>query len=137
MASSGELGGTSAARAGWLQGLGAEWLQLWRHRSTARALSRESLRIYHEVAAARPELAGVLRYREVVARQAGVDEQEARAIVDRAEDSFASWPVGRRVTFRDVVQYLVVRRCLDSQQGGAGIRSRLVAIIADEVPGDL
>ncbi|MBS0395331.1 MAG: hypothetical protein JSR54_11935 [Proteobacteria bacterium] len=127
----------TAARAGWLDGLRGEWLRVWRHRATARAVSRESMRIYHEVVAARPELAGVLRYQEVVARQAGVDEREARAIVDRAEDSFASWPVGRAVTFRDVVQYLVVRRCLDGEPGGAGIRSRLVAIIADEVPGDL
>ncbi len=110
------------------------WLRNWRQRASARAMSRELIRSYHEVEQARPELLGVLRYREVVARQTGLDEQEAQQIVDGAEDSFTAWPVVRALIFRDVVQYLVLRHCLQHDAGSQAVYPRLLAIIAEEVP---
>jgi hypothetical protein len=128
---SGRAGGAAAR---WFDGHSADWLRTWRERATARAMSRAAIQAYHDVETSRPELTGVLRYREVVVRQTGLEEHEAQAILDLAEDSFAVWPVERRLIFRDVVQYLVIRHCLQADPQAHGIHSRLISIIADEVP---
>jgi hypothetical protein len=109
----------------------------WRERALARRLSRDLLRVYRESEAAMPELTGFARYRDVAARQTGLDEIGVRTILERAESSFASWPVERPLTFRDVVQYLVVHRCLDADPAAPGVRSRLATIVADEIPPSL
>ena len=119
---------------GWLHGHRMDWLRTWRERASARAISRSAIQHYHDVGASRPDLVGALRYREVVARQTGLGEDEAQTIVDSAEDSFAVWPVQRPLIFRDVVQYLVIRHCLQADAQAYGIHSRLISIIADEVP---
>jgi hypothetical protein len=125
------------ARTGWLDGIAADILRTWRERVTARQISRESLRIYHEVEESSPQLIGVSRYREIVARQTGLDASGVSEILERAESSFASWPVARPLKFRDVVQYIVAIRCLNADTTALGIRSRLTTIIAEEIPGDL
>jgi len=126
-----------AGRTGWFDGIAVGILRTWRERVTARQISREALRLYREVEESFPELTGVPRYREIVARQTGLDETGVGEILERAEVSFASWPVERALTFRDVVQYIVARQCLNADAAAPGIRSRLTAIIAEEIPGEL
>lgn len=109
----------------------------WRERLLARRTSREALRLYREVEAGRPELTGTIRYQEIVARHTGLDRDDARRLVERAENDFASWPVERALTFRDVVQYLVVQRWLAIDPGAMGFRSRLTDIVAREIPDEL
>ena len=108
-----------------------------RERVLARRLSRESLRIFRSVETQLPQLTGAPRYRAVIARQAGLDEDGARRFIERAEDTFASWPEERPIRFRDVVQYLVVERWLAIDPGAQGFRSDLAAIVAKEIPEDL
>lgn len=109
----------------------------WRERLLARRISREALRLYREVEAGRPELTGTIRYQEIIARQTGLDRDDARRMVERAENDFASWPLERAVTFRDVVQYLVVQRWLATDPGAMGFSSRLTDIVAREIPDEL
>ena len=126
-----------ASRGSWLDRVAADILRTWRERVTARQISRESLRIYHEVEGSLPQLIGVNRYREIIARQTGLDASGVREILERAESSFARWPVERPLKFRDVVQYIVAARCLNVDTTALGIRSRLTSIIAEEIPGEL
>jgi hypothetical protein len=121
----------------WFGAITHDVLRTWRERVQARRASRESLRLYREVAASFPELTAVSRYREVVARQTGLDDAGVRVIIAGAESSFASWPVERPLKFRDVVQYLVVHQCLKADPAALGIRSRLTTIIAEEIPNEL
>jgi hypothetical protein len=125
------------ARTRWVDAIGSGILRTWRERTTARQVSRESLRIYREVEESAPELTGLPRYYEVVARQTGLDELGVREILERAEGSFANWPVERPLKFRDIVQYIVATRCLSADASGLGVRSRLTTIIAEEIPGEL
>jgi hypothetical protein len=125
------------ARASWIDGLAGEMVRTWRERVTARQISREALRIYREVEESSPEMSGVTRYREIVSRQTGLDENGVSEILERAQSSFAAWPVERPLKFRDVVQYIVAHRCLNADASVRGIRSRLTTIIAEEIPGEL
>jgi len=127
----------AGGRGGWMDGFGVGIVRTWRERTTARHVSRESLRIYREVEESSPELTGMTRYHEVVARQTGLDDSSVAEILERAEGSFASWPVERPLTFRDVVQYIVVAQCLNADPSAPGVRSRLTTIIAEEIPGGL
>jgi len=112
-------------------------LRIWRERVLARRTSRDLLRIYRELEAVQPETDAVARYRQVIARQTGLDEGGVRRMLEHAQDSFASWPVERTLTFRDVVQYLVAVVCLNADPAAPGIRARLGPIIAAEIPADL
>ncbi len=125
------------SRARWIDGIAVDIVRTWRERVTARQISREALRIYREVEESYPELIGVPRYREIVARQTGLDDSSVSEILERAESSFASWPVERPLKFRDVVQYIVASQCLNADAKVLGIRSRLTTIIAEEIPGEL
>jgi hypothetical protein len=109
----------------------------WRERVLARRTSRELLRANRESEAAKPELTGFARHRGVAARQAGRDEIGVQTILERAASSVASWPAERPPTFRDVVQYLIVHRCLDADPATPGVRSRLGTIVAEEIPSGL
>ena len=108
-----------------------------RERALARRTSRESLRVYRELEALRPELTGIPRYRELVVRQTGLDEVGARRVVERAESNFAMWPIERPVCLRDIVQYLVVEKWLALDPGAQGFRSPLTEIVAAEIPDGL
>jgi hypothetical protein len=121
----------------WFDAVGAGIVRTWRERTTARQISRESLRIYREVEESFPELIGLRRYHEIIARQTGLDDSGVREILERAEGSFASWPVERPLKFRDVVQYIVAIQCLKADTTVLGVRSRLTTIIAEEIPGEL
>ena len=122
------------------RGFGAfalDMLGSWRARARARRASRALLRAYRRSKSARPDLGGLARYREVVARQTGLDEAGVRVVLERAESSFASWPAERPIRFRDVVQYLVAGECLAAAPTAPGIRLRLAAIVAEEIPAEL
>jgi hypothetical protein len=119
----------------------ADWsravLAGWRERRVTRRTSVESLQLYRELEATRPELPASARYHEVVARRTGLDGEGVRRVLRHAEDSFASWPVGRQLKLRDVVQYLVVHECLNADPSIVGTRTRLTTIIAEVIPRDL
>ena len=121
----------------WLAQASRGVLLAWRERRVARRTSRESLQLYRELEATRPELSAVARYEQVIARRTGLDGAGVRQVLQHAEDSFASWPVERPLRFRDVVQYLVVHECLTADASAVGTRTRLTTIIAEVIPRDL
>lgn len=121
----------------WIGRIASELRRLWNEKQTARDLSRECLRLHQEVAAAAPQLPTLDRYREVVARQTGLDDDSVRRILQGATSSYAQWPHERDLQFRDVVQYLVALRCLDGDTGAEGIRSRIESVIREEIPAEL
>ncbi len=126
--------GSATAR---LRALAVDFLRVKRERALARRTSRESLRIYLELSTSRPELTAMLRYREMIALQSGVDADTARRFVERAEREFADWPVERVATLRDVVQFLVLERWRAVEPGAQGFHSRLADVVAREIPDGL
>jgi hypothetical protein len=116
-----------------------EWLpfEVLRERRQARRASLALLELYHRIAAESPELTGVDRYERIVVERTGLDVNAARVLVQRAEESFAEWPVDRPLIFRDVVQYLVIQEHLASAPGVEGARSALGDVVAEVVPADL
>lgn len=121
----------------WFGAFAAALLRTRREQGLARRTSRDLLRVYREFEATQPELTAVARYREVVARQTGLDARDVRTVLERAESSFARWPEERPLRFRDVVLYLVVHGCLNADPGAIGIRSSLATIVADEIPEEI
>jgi hypothetical protein len=118
----------------WMDLVSMGVLRTWRERTYARETSRRALQVYRQVAERQPELVGVQRYREVVARQTGLDDSGVRRVLNGAEHSFAAWPKERPLRFRDVVQYLVISKCLSEQPTEVLGRSRLTAIVEAEIP---
>jgi hypothetical protein len=100
------------------------------------AIVRELLKFHWIVSASHPGLARRSLYQKVVMARNGVDEDEASAIVRRAEQSFATWPKERELTFADVVHYVAVSEYLDGDNRLA-TRINMGRWIAGRVPADL
>ena len=125
----------STSRSGrWVDLVSGGALRTWRECSYAKRASRQAVEVYREVEVRRPDLTGVSRYKEVVARQTGLDDTGVRRVLAGAESTFAAWPVERELRFRDVVQYLVLSKCLADDPHSPAPRSRLTAIIQAEIP---
>ena len=130
----GSLEDVPAGPGRWVDLVSGGALRTWRECSYAKRASRRAVQVYREVELTKPELSGLKRYKEVVSRQTGLDDTAVRRILAGAESSFAAWPVERELRFRDVVQYLVISKCLADEPNALGTRTRLTAIIESEVP---
>lgn len=130
----GDTGPRVAARAPstWL----ADIRQRWSERRFARRQCQKALSCLECVQQERPELAGRELYHEVVARCVGSGRERAVSIVQRAEQSFAAWPTGRDVRFRDVVTYVIVDECLTTKHRAAA-HTHIEAIVASAILADL
>jgi transposase-like protein len=111
----------------------------WRERQHAARTSRELLALYRKVAAARPGLRREDLYRQVVmARLGGGTRAAADEILDRATESFATWPAERPLTFRDIVHYFAVSDYLSSNNDVASwTQENMGRVVARLVPDDL
>jgi transposase len=110
----------------------------WQEKHHAAKTSRELLKLYQTIAAARPGLKREELYRQIVMRRLGVTLAAADAVLDRATESFASWPVERPLTFGDVVHYLAVSEYLGSKDDvAAWTREDLGRVVASLIPEDL
>jgi transposase-like protein len=110
----------------------------WKEKHHAAATSRELLRVYERVAAARPGLKRKELYRYVVMAHRGGSQSAADAVLARATESFATWPVERALTFRDVVHYLAVSDYLTSGDiPPEWTRENLGRVVASLVPDEL
>jgi hypothetical protein len=98
--------------------------------------ARELLKAYWIVSASHPQLARRDIYRKVVMLRTGADEEEADAILKRAEQSFATWPTERALTFSDVVHYLAVSEYLALGER-LGTRINMGRLIAGRIAPDL
>jgi hypothetical protein len=120
---------------------GLRWLRrAWSgvvERGEVQRVCRELLALHAEVAREHPELAGEPLYERIIARFTNSDPQQAKTVLNRAEESFAQWPVVRDVIFRDVVLYFVVSRSLDSSSQAAESRVDLTNVVHAIVPAEL
>jgi transposase-like protein len=122
----------------WPRKLLAPLLVGWRERHHAAKTARELLKPYDKVAARHPTLKKRDLYRFVVVARAGVTLADADAILARATESFATWPVERALTFRDVVHYLAVSDYLASNvDAAAWTRESFGRVVASLVPDNL
>jgi hypothetical protein len=110
----------------------------WRERHHAAKASRELLALYRTVAAIHPRLGKQDLYRRIVMARLGGSAAAADAVLARAAESFATWPVERALTFRDVVHYLAVSDYLATNDDLADwTRENLGRVVTSRVPEDL
>ena len=110
----------------------------WKEKHHAAATSRQLLKLYEKVAAERPGLKRMELYRRIVMARQGGTEAAADAVLVRATESFATWPVERALTFRDVVHYLAVSDYLASGDvPPEWARENLGRVVATFVPDNL
>jgi len=100
------------------------------------AIIRELLKLHWIVSASHPGLPRRAIYQRIVMARTGADEDEANSILRRAEQSFASWPRERELTFADVVHYMAVSEYLTGDDRFA-TRINMGQLIAGRVPADL
>ncbi len=112
-------------------------LVAWQERRFARRGSLEVLDVYRREHAAHPELSGKHLYAAVVATYMGTDRETASTIVRQAGESFADWPNWRDMTFRDVVDFVVISDYLRSNPGRSGPDANMRRVIAKVIPGEL
>jgi hypothetical protein len=96
------------------------------------------LQLYETVTAARPGLRKEELYRQIVMTRLRVTLAAADDILDRATESFVTWPVERALTFRDVVHYIAVSDYLATNDAAAEwTRENLGRVVASLVPDSL
>jgi hypothetical protein len=102
----------------------------------AAQITRELLQLYWIVTATHPGLPRREIYLKVVMARTGAGEGEAASLLRRAEQSFATWPHERELTFADVVHYLAVSEYLtDGEQ--IATRIDMGRLVAGRVPREL
>jgi hypothetical protein len=125
----------------------AQRVTAWRNELAASFLSpretryavqtaRELLKLYWIVVASQPQLPRLEIYKKVVMARTGGDYDEAQTVLRRAEQSFASWPAERALTFGDVVHYLAVTEYLALDER-IGTRIDMGKLINGRIPSDL
>jgi hypothetical protein len=97
---------------------------------------REMLKLHWIVTASHAGLPRRIIYRKVVMARTGCDEYDADMLLRRAEQSFATWPTERDLTFADVVHYLAVSEYL-SIDDQLGTRINMGRLVAGRIPADL
>lgn len=108
----------------------------WCERRYASQASRDLLEIHRIVSAGHPGIPRRELYTTIVMVRIGTGREEAEAILERAEESFATWPANRPLTFRDVVHYLAVTEYL-RLKGEVATRTDMGQLIAERIAHDL
>jgi hypothetical protein len=112
-----------------------------RDRGRIRRMCVELLELHRRVEMEMPRDSSTARYARVIELRSGADAAAVSNFMRRAEESFATWPVERPLTFRDIVLYVAVTNDLKSDIAVAGVRSRIVdfalGIVPELIPADL
>ena len=106
----------------------------WRERRFAAEYCRLLMSVHQKVAASHADLAGLELYRLVVAAHIGCDPSLTDALLHRAQESYAMWPVPRELTFRDVVHYLAVSGYWALHDGQRWICSDVRRVVEASIP---
>jgi hypothetical protein len=109
----------------------------WRESRYAAQTSRELLKLYWIVRASHPGLPRQEIYKRVVMARTGADFADAETLLRRADESFASWPADRALTFSDVVHYMAVSEFLAASDSRMGTRINMGRLVAGRIPADL
>jgi hypothetical protein len=113
------------------------WLLSWREKRHVARTSRAILAQYRRISKEHPDLPSNAVYVFVVMAHTGCDSVTANMILDRAEESFAEWPVSRALTLRDVVHYLTVTEYLDLYGKDFWMRSEIIKRVNAYIPKNL
>ena len=120
---------------------GARWLPgAWigiLERRLARQVCRDLLGVYEKVRAANANLAGEPLYEQVIARYNNSDAQQAKQLLNHAEESFARWPTVRNLSFRDVALYLILSETLTANRSVEESRTDVTDIVYSVIPAGL
>lgn len=126
------------ARLAWSRAFGrlaAPW-RAWGERRRAGACAREVMRLDRMVKKIQPWLSREERQRKVVESYMVCDPADAAALLRCAEASFATWPVRRELSLRDLAHYLAVSELLITN-GDAGVHASLKPVIDATIPAGL
>jgi len=115
----------------------AAWLVPLRERRHAARASDELLAMYRTVKADYPDCGEWDLLRLTVMTHSGCDSTAAEAILKRAEESFAEWPVRRELTLCDVVHYVSVTELLSTHEDVCGVHANIGHVVASHVPHEL
>jgi hypothetical protein len=109
-------------------------LTAWRERRFATECCRKLMRLHKSTAARHPGSTRADLYRLIVAAHVGGDIPTAEALLVRAQESYATWPVPHALTFRDVAHYLAVSGYWATHHGQRWICSDIRRVIEAAVP---
>jgi hypothetical protein len=76
-------------------------------------------------------------YEAFVRDRNAIDASAAQVILQRAEDSFATWPTDRDLKFMDVMKYLVISEYLISHSKRGGTSINMACVIEQVIPREL
>ena len=105
-----------------------------RERRHIRRICGEFLSLYRQVEGEMPQASNMELYARIIQRRSGANAHEVQRFMRRAAESFAAWPIDRPLNFRDIVQYVAVTDCLETDIAVDGVRSRVVETAMDIVP---
>lgn len=122
---------------GGLRGLIASRLLAWQERRYAARRSLELLALYRRILAEYPGLDDREYYKLLVMARKNCDSKTADQVLDSAEESFATWPVMRKLTLCDVIHYLAVSESIPGHDGQPWVISDFREVVASRIPRDL
>jgi hypothetical protein len=108
-----------------------------RERTAAQLVARECLGHYQDLCAEQPQLTGYARFREVIARQSGIDARGIDLVIVRAELFRALSGLERSLDLRDIARALAIHRCLRWRSTQLSRMADCSDIISDEIPAGL
>jgi len=114
-----------------------EFLAPFHQRRFTRRVSRELLILFRSKRPPGPGTRDRRRYGTLVQDRLLVDAQEAESLLRRAEESFASWPVERDLTLRDVVHMIAIREFGERFGTRRWIQAEMGRVVASQIPQDL
>jgi hypothetical protein len=110
----------------------------WRERRYVGRRCRELLALCQSLKQQHPEMTGIGLYRRIVELTLGGDAETVDRVLLHAEENFATWPVSRPLSLRDVVHHLAVVEYFRQHAGTQQMRADdLKRLVAGTIPGDL
>jgi hypothetical protein len=109
-------------------------LNAWSQRRYARRGAQQARAQFERLRRTYPGVKGEDLYAAYVCQRNAVDDAAARAILRRAEQSFAAWPEDRDLNFQDVVKYTIIADYLASHQRRGGTIVDMGRVIGRIIP---
>lgn len=118
-------------------GVLGDWVDTWLERRYVARRCRELLVLAEQLRAGEPGLVGLPLYGRIVAQTLGGDDAAVAHALRRAEENFATWPVSRPLTLRDVAHHIAVSEYFAAHAGRQAMRAELKRVVDEAIPGDL
>jgi hypothetical protein len=108
----------------------------WLIHGAVHGANASMLSLYRTVSAVHPDLSEREHFRLLVMARKGCDSTVANLVLERAEESFAQWPVPRELTLCDLVHYLTVSEYFAAHAGEPWMSSdaNINLIIKSHIP---